>query len=315
MAFSRPAGRSRFTLFVLLLASVTLLTLDARDFGPAQRLEDGVAAVFGPLRGVGDTVFGPVGDAWNGVFDYGDLEAENEALRAQIADFQAERIEDEGAAEELAALREQLDLRDSLDFESVVAEVVAGSISNFDGFVVEINRGRNDGLREGMPVLTAGGGLIGRIDEAGRQRSRVQLISDPAMSVGALVVGTEEVAIVSGGGEDAPLEVSRSVRVSAEVEVGDALVSRGGERSPYPPGLPIGTITEVITDEGALEKRLLVEPTERPERLRFVTVIVFTPGDPIPEGAGVEGEPETGGTEATEGTDAEADDVGEGSDG
>ena len=286
MAFSRPPGRSRFTLFVLLLASVTLLTLDARDFGPVQRLEDGVAAVFSPLRGVGDTVFGPVGDAWNGVFDYGDLEAENEALRSQIADLQARRINDEGAAEELAALREQLDLRATLEYDSVVAEVVAGSISNFDGFVVEINRGRADGVREGMPVLTAGGGLIGRVDEAGRQRSRIQLLSDPAMSVGAVIVGTEEVAIVSGGGEDAPLEVGRgSVRVGAEVDVGDVLVSAGGERSPYPPGLPIGTVSEVITDEGALEKRLLVEPTERPERLRFVTVVLYDPGDVIP-GAG-----------------------------
>jgi rod shape-determining protein MreC len=309
MAFSRPAGRSRFTLFVLLLASVTLLTLDARGFGPVQRLEDGVAAVFSPLRGVGDSVFGPVGDAWSGVFDYGDLEAENEALRSQIADLQAQRINDEGAAEELAALREQLDLRNSLEFDSVVAEVVAGSISNFDGFVVEINRGRDDGVREGMPVLTAGGGLIGRVDEAGRQRSRIQLISDPAMSVGALVVGTEEVAIVSGGGQDAPLEVGRgSVRVAAEVDVGDVLVSAGGERSPYPPGLPIGTVSEVITDEGALEKRLLVEPTERPERLRFVTVVLFDPGDVVP--SDVTEEDDSGGAAADDPTEPDEGDGG-----
>lgn len=283
MAFSRPAGRSRFALFVLLLASVTLLTLDARDFGPAQRLEDGVASVFSPLRGLGDRVFGPIGDAWSAVFDYGDLEAENEQLREQIADLQARRIADEGAAEELEALRAQVDLNESLEFDSLVAEVVAGSISNFDTFVVEINRGSADGVREGMPVVSVGGGLIGRIDEAGRRRSRIQLISDPAMSVGALIVGTDEIAIVSGGGEDAPLEVGRgSVRVAAEVEVGDVLVSAGGERSPYPQGLPIGTVAEVITDEGALEKRLLVDPTERPERLRFVTVVLYRPGDVVP---------------------------------
>jgi len=298
---SHRTGRSRFTLFVLLLASVTLLTLDARDFGPVEQLEDGVVAVFSPLRGIGDTVFGPIGDAWGGATDSDDLEAENEALRSRVAELQAERIADAGAAEELAALRSQVDLRDDVDYDTVIAEVVAGSISNFDGFVIEINRGRDDGVRKGMPVITAGGALVGQIEEVGSQRSRVQLITDPDLFVGALVVGSDEVAIVGGGGEDAPLVVGQgTIRVSGEVGVGDALVTVGGNRSPYPPGLAIGTVSEVITDEGALEKRLLVEPTARPERLQFVTVVLFDPDDQVRAGDDLEG---AGDSSAVEGAD------------
>ena len=50
MAAPRRTGRSRFPLFVLFLTSVTLLTLDARDFGPVERLKDGVAAIYSIIK-------------------------------------------------------------------------------------------------------------------------------------------------------------------------------------------------------------------------------------------------------------------------
>ena len=67
------------------------------------------------------------------------------------------------------------------DYDTVIAEVVAGSISNFDEFVVEINQGSLDGIRDGMPVVTQGG-LVGRVEDTGAQNARVRLISDPTVS-------------------------------------------------------------------------------------------------------------------------------------
>ena len=93
MAAPRRSGRSRFSLFILVLLSATLLTLDARDFGPVEELKDGIAAVVSPFRSVGDAAFSPVGNAWENFSNSDDLEAENERLRQEIEELFADQIE------------------------------------------------------------------------------------------------------------------------------------------------------------------------------------------------------------------------------
>ena len=288
MAAPRRTGRSRFGLFVLLLTSVTLLTLDARNFGPVETLKDGVAAVVSPFRSLGDTVFSPIGDAWTSISENDELEAELERLREEVELLNAGRIADTGAAEELEALKVELGLPIREEYDTVIAEVVAGSISNFDEFVVEINQGSLDGVRDGMPVVTEGG-LVGRVEDTGAQNARVRLISDPTVSVPVQVLGTETVGLMTGRGSNQPLRVGNgSVRIDEAAEVGDFVVTSGSSRSLYPFGVAVGVITEVEIDQGTLEKRLLIEPSASTTRLRFVTVLLYDPEaivepEPTPE--------------------------------
>ena len=301
MAAPRRSGRSRFSLFILLLASVTLLTLDARDFGPVERLKDGVAAVVSPLRSLGNTVFSPVGNAWENFSNSDDLEAENRRLRQEVEELRASQIDDEGAAERLEALQTELGLRDTIDFDTVVAEVTAGSISNFDQLVFEINRGSSDGVRDGMPVVTTGG-LIGKIEDTGQRTARVRLISDSKVQVGVLVVGPDEPGIMAGKGDGEQPEVGNgTIPVHAEVSLGDAVVTLGGERSAYPRGLPVGTVAEINVDERSLEQVLRVQPSASLSRFEFVTVVLYDPAsftEPTPDNGGgaetVETDPEEG---------------------
>ncbi len=275
MVAPRRSGRSRFTLFTLLLLSVTLLTLDARDFAPIDRFKDGIAAAVSPFRSLGNTVFSPVGNAWENFSNSDDLEAENQRLRGEIEGLLAERIQDVGAADELAALKAELGLPTGADYATVIAEVVAGSISNFDEFVFEINRGATSGLKDGMPVVTVGG-LIGRVEDTRQRTARVRLISDPSVNVGILVVGRDEGGILTGQGRDELLQIGKgTIRVASEVAVGDVVETRGGDRSLYPPGLAIGLVTEVVVDEGSLEKVLKVQTSASLQRFDFVTVVLF----------------------------------------
>ena len=121
------------------------------------------------------------------------------------------------------------------------------------------------------------GGLIGRIENPGLRSARVRLVTDPNVNVGALVVGTNQVGIITGNGVGQPLRVSDGIPVSADVEIGSVLVTSGSERSPYPGGFAIGTVLEIIVDEINLEKELVVAPTGQIENLEFVTVILYEP--------------------------------------
>lgn len=283
MAAPRHSGRSRFPLAILLLISVTLLTLDARNFGPVETLKDGVAAVMSPFRSLGDTVFGPVGDAWTSIGEADDLREENELLRQQIEELEALVIADVGAAEELEELRRLVGLDAAIGFTTVTAEVTAGSVSNFDPFVLEINRGSSNGVAENQPVLS-GQSLVGRVDEARRGSARVRLLSDPDVGVGVQVVGKDEVGILRGQGEGELLIVDAGIEVGADVEVGDLIVTSGLGRSLYPENLAIGTVLEVRVDEVNLELDLLVQPTASLDRFTFVSVVQFDADAVIADG-------------------------------
>src|SRR5687767_3842441 len=84
MALSSRGGRSRFTLVLLILTSITVLTLDFRGSSAIQSVRNSASTVFSPVRDAASSAFSPATNAWDGLFHYGDLEKENEQLRAQI---------------------------------------------------------------------------------------------------------------------------------------------------------------------------------------------------------------------------------------
>ena len=278
MAVPQRSSGSRFTLAILLLTSVTLISLDARGYEPLANLRKATTAIIQPFRNIANTVFDPVADAWESLSEGDTLEKENALLREQLSELLEYRVTTEGAVEELAALRTQLDLENLGGQETIVAEITARSVSNFDPYIIEIGKGTQSGIREGMAVVSVGG-LIGRIEDPGLRSSRVRLITDPNVNVGVLAVGTNEIGILSGGGVGQPLKVSDGIPVSTDVEIGSIMVTSGSERSPYPGGFAVGTILEIIVDEINLEKELVVAPTGQLENLEFVTVILYQPAN------------------------------------
>jgi cell shape-determining protein MreC len=118
---------------LLVLTAITLLTLDYRGFAPLESARSSVLSFFSPVGDAASSVFSPIGDTWNGAFASGDLQKENDDLRAQIDDLQGQVTANEAAASELEDLRREMQLGfDTGPTELVRAEVVSGPLSNFD---------------------------------------------------------------------------------------------------------------------------------------------------------------------------------------
>lgn len=297
MAPSREPGRSRTTLIVLVLISVTVIALDTANLGPVDSLKSGFGAVLSPVRAVGDTVFGPVGDAFNGVFNREDLRAENEELRRRLDELQGERAQAQEAAAELEAMREALDLPDVDDIVKTHAQVIAGPVSNFDR-TVRIDKGANAGIRRGMPVITAAG-LVGRVVDVSLNAANVQLITDPGFRIGVRHVLSGDIGVAQGRGEGQSLRVDVGLDAATEINPGDFFTTSGLERSLFPPGISVGLATETIeaaapeverptastststtttTASGReLEQSIDLEPAADLDHLSFVSVMLWTP--------------------------------------
>ena len=268
---SRRSGRSRLTLVLLVLTSITVITLDFRGGGVIGTVRNGAADALSPVRGAADAVFGPVGDAFSGITGYGALEDENDALRAHIEEMEGEALRDVDAEAELEALLELKRLSRFTDLPTVSARVIGTPVSNFEQ-TIQLDVGGDDGVVEDLPVVT-GAGLVGRVVDVSGSRSIVRLVSDPTSSVGVRLSRSGDLGVVEGVGPDRPLDLGL-IDPGTAVEVRELLVTSGVDDSFFPGGIPVGRVERVEAVQGELEQQVVIEPVVDLRRLRFVEVLL-----------------------------------------
>lgn len=121
---------------------------------------------------------------FNGLFDIQDLEKENQILKLKNQELSQKVIALRDLEKENEDLRKALNLGLEKDFKLVMGEIIEKDISQ--DFVL-INKGSENGISKGMPVITAQRALVGRIEKAYRNFSRVSLISNKKSSFDAAI--------------------------------------------------------------------------------------------------------------------------------
>lgn len=275
MALSRRTGRSRFTLILLILTSITVITLDFRGAGGGlfENVREAALDLFAPVKEGADSVFSPVGDAWNGVFRYGELEEENERLREQLAAVEGDQARVEESERAYKELLAQNGLGFARDIPQVSARVISSPLSNFE-LSFELDKGRDAGIEEGMTVVS-GRGLVGRVVRVSASRSVVQLLTDRDFAVGVRL-RSGEIGIAAGGGRDQTLRLS-GIDPDVEVSRRELATTSGLPQSAFPPEIPVGRVHEVSSQQGQLEQTVQLTPMVDVDRLTFVKVLIWEP--------------------------------------
>jgi len=142
-----------------------------------------------------------------------------------------------------------------------------------------INRGSDDGIRRGMPVVSSQG-LVGRVASVTAKAARVQLITDPGLSVNIRLQNSGAEALLTGSlTGDLTLE---AIPQNAKVEIGD-LVLTSGLGGNFPPNILIGQVTGVRRRPVELFQTANIQPIVDFAQLKIVLVITnFTPIDITP---------------------------------
>jgi rod shape-determining protein MreC len=216
--------------------------------------------------------------------DMASLRQRNAELEAEVAELQSQVIQlqqEVGETQVLAALIDFVRVRPENKYEA--AAVIGRDPSPFLHYVI-INRGSNEGILRGMPVVT-NQGLIGRIDAVIADAARVQLITDPASSVNVRLQNAEtEASLVGSVTGDLALEL---IPQDIIIQRGD-LVLTSGLGGGYPPDLIIGQVVNVRSRDFDLFQQATVQPVVDFNQLEIVLVIVnfepvdFTPLVPVP---------------------------------
>lgn len=211
--------------------------------------------------------------------DLADLRQENANLEAEIARLQAQVILLQQENAEIQILSALVDFaKQDPGGDYVAAAVIGRDPSPFLHYIL-INRGSDDGLRRGMPVVTSQG-LVGRIAAVTASAARVQLITDPAISVNVQLPSSGVSAVLVG---------SLSGEISLDMIPQDATVQSGeliltaGLGGGYPPNILIGQVSGVRTRSFELFQTASVQPVVDFSALSIVLVIRnFQPVDITP---------------------------------
>ena len=216
---------------------------------------------------------------FNAPQDLGRLRQRNQELEAENARLESQIIELEQQLSETRILSALVDFaRVHPQNRYVAASVIGRDPSPFVKYVI-INRGSDDSLRRGMPVVTSQG-LVGRIAAVTAGAGRVELIINPASSINVRLEpsGTQAVLLGSVTGE-LTLDM---IPQSASVQVGD-LVLTSGLGGNYPGNILIGQITSIRRLETDLFQTASVQPVVDFSRLEILLVITnFQPVDIAP---------------------------------
>ncbi len=253
-----------------LLASLLLL---ASEKGALDGLQDAAIWATGslaaPLRELGDWS----SDVARGLLRRPQVIRENEALRQEVEQLRAQLAAQADASGRVRELESMLGLRPQRGQDELLAAHVIALHLDASTQAIAIDRGREDGLVEGMAVLSAQGSLVGTISRLLPHHAWVTLVTDPRMRVNVAVQTSpgEEIWGVWLG------QVGRGPTVDmlpqgAPIKAGQLVVT-SGLGGKLPPGILVGTIKAVDDNPQHIFVRATVEPAAHLDRLRMVAVL------------------------------------------
>ncbi len=215
-------------------------------------------------------------------------EVEALRIRQTLLDAQLQRMVTLEA--ENRRLRRLLHSSRETQRETQVAEIIAVDLDPFSRQVV-INKGSNDNVFRGQPLLDANG-VVGQVIHVGPFSSTVLLITAPSHATPVQVNRNGLRAIAMGTGAPNRLDLP-FIPNNADIRVGDILVTSGlGGR--FPPGHPVATISRVENLPSRPYARVEATPTASLDGIREVLLVWTAPTTELPETT-----PETGEQSAT----------------
>lgn len=265
MAFPQPNRKRNFSFVLVGVALLLLLFVVPKYF--FRPVQMALVTLTTPFQSLFSWAAFEVRETGTFLSSINTLKEENESLHHEVLSLRATTASLAFLEEENGALREELDLQKKNNFTLVTAEVIArdGAASLW------IDRGAQQGIQTGMPVIVHGKILVGRIYTITPFASEVRLLSHPESLIASLVEGAKTESIVRGDhGTGLLLDLARP---NEQVKSGAAVMTAGMSDG-LPSGLFIGTIDTPKLSGDQLFQQASILPPVRADILRFLSVIL-----------------------------------------
>jgi rod shape-determining protein MreC len=284
----RRANLRRGVIAVLVILCLALFTGYFResDGGPLHGAQSAAASVISPVQEVATKAVEPFRDAWGWASSLKDARDRAASLDAEVKRLRGEAVFSVVEAQRLAELEQLLGVESLVDasrslggYTPVAGPIVTRSVSPW-WRSARVGIGSSDGVIRTSPVLAGsqqGAALVGIVTNVSARSADVAFITDGRTEVGARIPDAGPYFGLLSSITPGQLQMS-GIPKEAAVKTGQAVVTGGfgvkGLESPYPPGLPVGVVTSVGTQEVDVDRTVQVTPYVDPRTLSYLSVLV-----------------------------------------
>ena len=259
-AFLRKGAKQKFSLFVLILISAALLSLEFFHIKPLNTFRALTKDFIYRSSFIINLPFQSISKSIEEVQNHFEMYREYGTLKKTIKNTSAIENEIKFYKAENRELKKIIEEESNLIDEILVSKVLIDKKSPFLKSII-INKGFNFGIEKGMAVLD-GFYMVGRITEVNYLSSRALLISDLNSKIPVMIEPSGAKAIMSGTGKN--YAILDFLPKNQKLE-NDNIVYTSGSDGIFSAGIPIGKIK-------LFEKKYRVEFFSDLSQINFIKV-------------------------------------------
>ena len=232
-----------------------------------------VQGVLAPFRAAATSLTKTAERYYSYMFRYEALEAENAALKEQLANMEDVARQADATERENARLRNKLSFKETHEtYDEVDAYIIGWSSTDWSN-TVTINRGSNAGIAENMVAITDIGEVVGLVTQVGPNFAVVKTVLDSTLEISATITTSGYNGMVSGGyieGNEKFLQMdylpsSSIIRNKVQVVTSGSTV--------YPRGLILGQVVDAGFKETGVAKYAVLQPAADISSLEQIFIV------------------------------------------
>jgi rod shape-determining protein MreC len=248
-------------------------------------LEAVTFGMFAEVQRATSSAVGGVREGWENYFALQQIRQENEQLKSEVAQLRIDLQQERATAQESRTFADLLELQKQTMLSTTGSQITRSNVigsgaspqSSFRS--ITIDKGTQDGLGRDMAVI-APAGIVGRIITPTARASKVQLLIDGDAAAAAVIERSRAQGLVVGTGDaTCPLRMDY-VPGTADVKVGDVVVSSGIDGI-YPKGFAIGQIQSIEEHGTGACGAISVRPAVEFSSLEAVLVVLTRPAPDV----------------------------------
>lgn len=271
-----PLGAGFFFLTVI---SVVIMVLDHRG-GYLNGARLWLGAAVNPIYTVVETPHELVQWLKQSFAERSRLRAANQQLEEQLRMARVKLLQFEALSAENRRLRGIRAASQGLGERTLIAEIIRIDVDPFR-HRVRINKGADDGVFQGQPVLDAFG-IVGQVVQVDTYTATLILLSDGEHAIPVQVNRNGIRSIAVGTGDRGKLALPY-LTLETDVKPGDLLVSSGLDGI-FPAGYPVATVTRVERNPAETFATVEAKPLAQLDRDREVLLLwVGAPASTAPQ--------------------------------
>ncbi|HEY5190143.1 MAG TPA: rod shape-determining protein MreC [Solirubrobacteraceae bacterium] len=280
----KQVRRRRAVLALLVGISLILLTayFGESPSSPLHSVQRGIVEVISPIQSGASKVLSPVKDIAGWFSDTFQAKAQRDQLRKQVAKLtkQADYYQQQAILAQQLEKQVGLDASNSISSYQPVGANVIGRDPTLWYQTITVDKGTDDGVSLNDPV-TGDGALVGKVTTVDSTVSIVTLITDHTYAVTAEVLdGSGDTGVLVPAVGTPGQMLLQDLPVHASIQVGDPVVTAGFKdpanpalNSLYPPGLPIGQVSNADQNTLLNNQQVSVQPEASIRHLSGVQIL------------------------------------------